>query len=85
MLKIEPEYENPMVKQRIIYTEEERFKYISRAAFEKSFLYMPCKGVIVAVRPSESIPPGNISAATGGGWLVAFSQGDEILDDIKHE
>jgi len=46
---------------------------------------MPCKGVIVAVRPSESIPPGNISAATGGGWLVAFSQGDEILDDIKHE
>lgn len=21
----------------------------------------------------------------GGGWLVAFSQGDEILDDIKHE
>jgi len=31
------------------------------------------------------IPPGNISAATGGGWLVAFSQGDEILDDIKHE
>jgi len=53
----------------IIY---ERFKYISRAVFEKSFLYMPCKGVIVAVRPSESIPPGNISAAivVAGGWLL---------------
>lgn len=46
---------------------------------------MPCEGVIVAVRPSESIPPSNISAANGGSWLVAFSQGDEILDDIKHE
>lgn len=55
------------------------------AIFEKSFFYIPCEGVIVAVRPSESIPLGNISAATGGGWLVAFSQEDEILDDIKHE
>lgn len=78
-----------MRRKRVVCTEQERFKYIFGvcANLEKSFFCIPCEKVLslLSVHQSPSLLAILVPPAMVAGWLVAFSQEDEILDDIKHE